>query len=342
VFSQATVKYLFDGLDRPIEIFVWVDNGSTDGTVEWAQKFLAELPHQNKFVKSTKWIGNSKNEGIAFAQNQGARACPEDSDVVMVSNDVFCSSNWLSPLVKCVEKHRQLGVKIGWISPYMAPEHQFDNYCNEKFRLDYFNYWYYRLINCQYSDYLYAMMDELYQGDFISFGKEFVQRNAGKVWDEAVSMMFYWTREAINEVGYFDEQFSYFNGIGGFGSEDVDLMLKMNNLGFFRLTCFDAFVHHVICVTTRKITLDNPEFARKDIITGGLFLRKWCSIPNENPATYPYEVVSSTKRGYPKWLLRQHNTTFGDVEKLDLGLTKEEQLAIDIAERKSQGIHEQS
>ena len=338
-FSQATVKYLFEGLDYPIEKFVWVDNGSTDGTVVWAKQFLTDLPNQNSFVKSTEFIENEINKGIAVGQNQGAKACAEDSDVVMVSNDIFAGKNWLSPLVKCVERHRDLGIQLGWVSPYMAPEHQFDDHCNEKFRKDYFDYWYRRILNCNDPDSLYAIMDELYQGDFQAFSQEFVKRNAGKIWDEAVSMMFYWTREAINEVGYFDERFSEFYGHGGWGSEDVDLMVRMNAKRFFRLTCFDSWVHHVICATTRKIVLDSSEFAYGDIETGNKFLRLWCPIPNQTPVYYPLDIIpQASKRAYDTWLRRKHNLDFGDLTKLDLGLTKEEQETINKTERESQGV----
>lgn len=339
-FIKLALQYLFAHLDYPIQKFVLVDNGSTDDTIPWVKNYLIHLGTEfplGCLVGSSQVIENGKNFGIARAQNQGALACDPDSDVVMVSNDVFVGPNWLAPLVKCVEYHKEQNVKLGWVSPYLSPENTCDIVVSEQFRHQYFSEYYRRIIHATDPDYLREVINEIYGGSFEQFSKEFVQRNAGKRLDEAPSMIFYWTRECIDEVGLFDEQFSEFRGIGGWGNEDTDLYIRMNNLNYFRAACFDSFAHHVICATTRKIVLDDPNFAYGDIQTGGKFLRKWCAIPNQPIIQYPLETCMP-KRHYDRWLLRKHNTQFGDLTKLDLGLTPEERKKIDEDELRAQGV----
>lgn len=349
-FTKVAIQKMVENLDYPVEKFVLVDNGSTDDTINWVESYFkdqaerkmisVELPgggyESRRVIGAYQGIYNKENKGIAIGQNQGAQACDPDTDVVMISNDIFVGPNWLSPLVKCVEMHKEQGIKLGWVSPFMSPEHLFDEIVNNGFRQDYFNHWYHRIINCNDPDSLKFIVNQIYNGDFDQFSREFVQRNAGKRWDEAVSMMFYWTREAINEVGYFDERFSEFKGRGGWGSEDVDLMLRMNNADFYRVTCFDSFVHHVICGTTRKLTLDDANFAYGDIETGGKFLRKWIEDPRSPERYYPLDTVAP-KRNHVHWLERK-NKDFGDVTRLDLGLTKEQMAEINRQEYEAHGI----
>ena len=345
-FTKVAIQKMVENLDHPVEKFVLVDNGSTDGTTAWVKQFFLNysLNHQDVVNRVQSWeiIANETNKGIAVAQNQGCLACSKDNDVVMISNDIFLGPDWLFPLVKERERHQQLGVKLGWLSPYLSPELQFDEIINSEFRKNYFDQWYRHVINCHDADRLKFTIDQLYGGNFDEFSRQFVERNKGKIWDEAPSMCFYWTREAIDEVGLFDERFSEFNGVGGFGSEDVDLYFRFNNAGFFRITVWESFAHHLVTGTTRKLTLDNPDFAYKDILTGNLCLRKWCPILDQKPVNYPLDIFpGASKRSYDKWLLRTHNTEFGDINKLDLGLTKEEQYNIDKIERESQGIFDE-
>ncbi|MBI4151520.1 glycosyltransferase family 2 protein [Candidatus Woesearchaeota archaeon] len=331
-YTKVALEYAIRYCDYAVEKWILVDNGSTDGTVEWVTKLFVDsnLPYQI--------IAHPVNKGIAVGQNDGARAADPNSDVVMISNDVFVGPNWLSPLVKCAEWHRERKCKIGWVGPFLSPELPFDNIVNDAFRKQYFDFHYPRLLHCQDAEQMRFLLDQVYDGDFEGFALEFVQRNRGVRWDEVPSMMFYWTREAINEVGYFDEQFSEFYGRGGWGSEDVDLYFRMNNAGFYRVCTFESFASHLVCGTTRKITLDDAQFAYGDIQTGSKCLRKWIKHPTAQPFVYPYDITpKASKRNYDQWLLRK-NTQFGDLTKLDLGLTKEQQAAIDAEELKAQGL----
>ena len=65
-----------------------VDNGSTDGSVE--------------YLKSIPWIRlipNSDNKGFAKANNQAIELCDNSSDVVLLNNDTeIIQRDWLAQL----------------------------------------------------------------------------------------------------------------------------------------------------------------------------------------------------------------------------------------------------
>lgn len=82
-------------LDYPgekLEVVV-VDNGSTDGSVE----FL----HEN--YKSVKVIRNTKNEGFAKPSNDGARAAKGEY-VAFLNSDMRVEKNWLIELMRSLER----------------------------------------------------------------------------------------------------------------------------------------------------------------------------------------------------------------------------------------------
>jgi GT2 family glycosyltransferase len=65
-FTKECVESILRHADDNVEIqFVFVDNGSTDGTVEYLQT-----------IPSSKLICNQENKGFAAANNQGVRSTP--------------------------------------------------------------------------------------------------------------------------------------------------------------------------------------------------------------------------------------------------------------------------
>ena len=80
---------------------IWVvDNGSTDGSVE----FLREQERAGRLHA----IVNSKNLGFAAACNQGARAA-RGHHVLFLNNDTEVQPGWLDPLVERLEADPRLG-----------------------------------------------------------------------------------------------------------------------------------------------------------------------------------------------------------------------------------------
>src|SRR3989344_3693256 len=68
---------------KPVEVIL-VDNGSTDGSVEFVQK---------KFGKKVKIIQLDKNKGYASGHNAGFQSA-RGKWVALMSNDVILKSDW--------------------------------------------------------------------------------------------------------------------------------------------------------------------------------------------------------------------------------------------------------
>jgi len=85
----------------PYEI-IFVDNGSTDGTIRW----LKNLERENKNVKI---FLNGKNLGFSKANNIGIRNSKGDY-IVLLNNDVILTKGWLKGLVRCAESSDEIGL----------------------------------------------------------------------------------------------------------------------------------------------------------------------------------------------------------------------------------------
>ncbi|MFN2607035.1 MAG: glycosyltransferase [Acidimicrobiales bacterium] len=87
-FTQACLRSLREVTDHPAWRVVVVDNGSTDGTVDW----LAAQPDLTV-------VENGRNEGFSRGCNIGIAATDADEDVVLLNNDVVVTDGrWLSRL----------------------------------------------------------------------------------------------------------------------------------------------------------------------------------------------------------------------------------------------------
>lgn len=80
--------------------FIVVDNGSTDGTVEW----LRDQP-------DVTLIANNENRGFAAGVNQGIAAAPPDHDVLLLNNDTeIIEESWLAHLRDVANNHPDYGI----------------------------------------------------------------------------------------------------------------------------------------------------------------------------------------------------------------------------------------
>lgn len=85
----------------PHEI-IFVDNGSTDGTVEYLRKLVKEYPHY-------KLIENQENKGFAAGNNQGVAAANGEY-IMLLNNDVLVSDGWLEGMVESLERDEKIGM----------------------------------------------------------------------------------------------------------------------------------------------------------------------------------------------------------------------------------------
>ncbi len=96
----------------PYELII-VDNGSTDGTVE----YLKDL--RSRYI-NIKTIFNKENLGYAMGNNMGFSAS-EGRYLIIMNNDVIVTENWLSGLLHVAEDVPDAGI-VGPMTNYTAGE----------------------------------------------------------------------------------------------------------------------------------------------------------------------------------------------------------------------------
>lgn len=106
--------------------FVFIDNGSTDGTPDFLHK-----------VKNSVTITNSKNEFVVQAWNQGLRQVllADDSDYVCIcNNDILVGERWLEPIFTLFHHRRdELYIPVNNNKPddAFSTEKQFQEYASK-------------------------------------------------------------------------------------------------------------------------------------------------------------------------------------------------------------------
>jgi glycosyltransferase involved in cell wall biosynthesis/Tfp pilus assembly protein PilF len=81
---------------------VFVDNGSTDGTVRWLRQFVKEHQH-------CRLIENGRNYGFAKGCNQGIRAAAGDY-ILLLNNDTVVTDGWLAGMMECLKRVSDAGI----------------------------------------------------------------------------------------------------------------------------------------------------------------------------------------------------------------------------------------
>ncbi len=94
----------------PHEI-IFIDNASSDGTVQYLEQVVAENPHY-------RMITNADNRGFAAGNNQGVKDARGDY-VLLLNNDVLVSSGWLEDMVAAFERDPQIGM-VGPITNHLS------------------------------------------------------------------------------------------------------------------------------------------------------------------------------------------------------------------------------
>ncbi|WP_179295384.1 glycosyltransferase [Bacillus sp. FJAT-45350] len=115
--TKQCLKSIFENTSENYEIIV-VDNGSTDGTVE----YLRTIPVLNL-------IENVENRGFAGGCNQGINVAKGDY-LVFLNNDTLVTKGWLSSFISHTDKNADI---IGPVSNYVGsnqliPNLTFDSY----------------------------------------------------------------------------------------------------------------------------------------------------------------------------------------------------------------------
>ncbi|RMG24263.1 MAG: glycosyltransferase, partial [Methanobacteriota archaeon] len=95
---------------EPYEVIV-VDNGSSDGTVDYLRNWTKK--HRN-----FRAIFNKTNKGFAAGNNQGIKKAKGDY-IVLLNNDVVVSENWLEGMRKAFDKSPAVGL-VGPMTNYIS------------------------------------------------------------------------------------------------------------------------------------------------------------------------------------------------------------------------------
>lgn len=160
-------------LPKDVEIIV-VDNGSTDGTIEYLKNH-----------KNIKLIQNGENLGYGKAVNIGILASSKNSDIILLNNDVeLIQKDWLSRLQSQAQAHEKYGV----IGVKILQENGLIQHCGAYLPVD--TWW----------------------GQQVSSNEVDIGQYAGI--SECESVVFacaYIKREVLEKIGFLDERFfAYF------------------------------------------------------------------------------------------------------------------------------------
>lgn len=110
-YLEACLNSLWAQTFREFEI-VLVDNGSTDGSVEFIRtRFAGWLEGQAPVLKL---IELAQNEGFSGGNLAGLRHCnPSSRYIATLNNDTEAETNWLARLVEALEATRNYGAACG-------------------------------------------------------------------------------------------------------------------------------------------------------------------------------------------------------------------------------------
>ncbi len=96
-YTRQCVESIQSRTTQPYEL-IFVDNGSTDGTVDYLRS-----------LSNVTVIENTENRGYAAGVNQGIRASRGEY-IVLLNNDVVVTSGWLDRHLNALDRDRSIGL----------------------------------------------------------------------------------------------------------------------------------------------------------------------------------------------------------------------------------------
>lgn len=216
-----------------------VDNASIDGTANW-------LVEQS----TIKIIHNEKNMGFSKACNQGFELAI-GNEIVLLHNDVILSKSWLSRLRAALYKHSNIAA----VGPTI---YNSDWYQNSDLEIKY------------------GSLEEM-ESLAVEVAK---QKNNGlkqvMILEDFCLLI---KREAIDQIGFFDEQFSprYY--------EDADYSVRLIKAGYFLGIAENVLVHHMHGLTMKEFGVEREkkydENLKKFELKWGFSPRYSCGVREE-------------------------------------------------------------
>ena len=227
-YTKLCIESVEKYTPEPYQLIL-VDNGSADGTVEYLEAVVA-----HHF--SHRLICNRENLGFAKGCNQGIEEASGDY-VLLLNNDTVVTEGYIEAMIECAKSDARIGI-VGPMTNFISGPQ--------------------RVRKADYSS-LSKMQD---------YARAFSYKNRGNWFDlpRITGFAMLIKREALEEVGKFDERF----GIGC--SEDDDFCFRVYLTGYRAVVCGDCFIHHFGSKTLNNMGIDYHELLRNNM---GIFLDKW-------------------------------------------------------------------
>jgi GT2 family glycosyltransferase len=104
------IENLFANTNSPYRLCI-VDNGSTDGTIDWLPSLKNKLPEN---CQSIDFKFNSENRGIAIGRNQGLKLANKYNDpyLATMDNDVEIPLGWLKECTDIIDANSNFCIGV--------------------------------------------------------------------------------------------------------------------------------------------------------------------------------------------------------------------------------------
>ena len=232
-YTKLCIESIISNTQGQYELVI-VDNGSTDGTKEYLKEIRKDYPNFHL-------IFNDKNEGYAYACNQGALLASGEY-LIFLNNDVILPPNWLQNLIYPFKRDK----KIGIIGPNT-------NYC----------------VGLQKVAGVKYEMES-----FDAFSENWEDQNTNKLTEveSVIGFCMAIKKSVLDIIGGYDTDF----GTGNF--EDIDICLRARLVGFKIVINHNVFVHHFGNKTFSNEKIDYTTLMRKN---KQIYNAKWQSFSDK-------------------------------------------------------------
>lgn len=243
---QDSEKLLVSVLNLDYQRFrlFFVDNGSTDGSVERLEDFLINNKVQySKIDTNTVYKGDCKvyivqnyeNLGYTGGINSALRIVFNTDNfkyIWILNNDTILEKNTLNLIIECFNRYKQKGLRVGAVGTKMLHfDMTLQTFCGSKI---------FKLLGNS------VFVDKHTDIDYISGASLFAEV------------------DTLKEIGLFDERFFLY-------WDDADLGIRFKKAGYMLLCCSEAVVYHKEGGTAGRINQLNDYYWVRN---GLLFTKK--------------------------------------------------------------------